>query len=74
MADRRSRLLAGLGILAIAATGAAWSGCGGDDAEDEARETADEIEKEAQEGIDKAKDEADKAQDEIDKALEDAGY
>jgi hypothetical protein len=29
----RRRLLAGIGIAAIAATGAAWSGCGDDEEE-----------------------------------------
>jgi gas vesicle protein len=73
-----TRRIVAVAVAAVLALGgAAWSGCGGDDAEDEAQEqinevqeqvdeSTDELNEEAQEEIDKAQEEIDKAQEEID--------
>jgi gas vesicle protein len=85
-ATLRRRILAGGAALALAATGAAWSGCGEDDvsdatdeidqAVDDANEQADELSQEAQDQVDEAtqqaEEEIDQAQEEIDQVQEDA--
>ena len=64
------RALTAVAVLGIAATGAAWTGCGDDsddevqDAIDQANEQADEISEQAQEAVDEAQQQAEEAQDE----------
>jgi hypothetical protein len=64
------RALSAVAVLSIAATGAAWTGCG-DDEEDEvneaieqANEQAEEISQEAQEAAEEAQQQAEEATDE----------
>jgi len=66
-ATRRRRFLTGVAVVSIAATGAAWSGCG-DDTEDEvdeaienANEEAEEIQGEVNEAIEESTDQANQA-------------
>jgi flagellar biosynthesis GTPase FlhF len=70
----RRRALAGIGIAAIAATGAAWSGCGDDEEEaedaaneliEQAQDQADQIQEDVQQGVDEAQEQA---QEELDNA------
>ena len=75
----RRRLLSGLGVAAIAATGAVWSGCGDDDAEqavddavDEAQEAGDEAEEKANEAADDIGQEAEEAGDELEQEADEA--
>jgi gas vesicle protein len=77
MTEVFTRRIVAVGVAAVLAlTGAAWSGCGGDDAEDEAQEQVDEVQDQVDESTDELNDEAqkqiDKAQEEIDKAQEEA--
>jgi hypothetical protein len=67
----RNRALAGLGVLAIAATGAAFGGCGDndvDDAIDNAQEQIDEAAENAQEQADEIQSDI---EDQIDEATGD---
>ena len=76
------RALTGVAVLAIAATGAAWSGCGDDDEDeaqqaiDEAQEQVDEATEEAQQEVEHATEEAEQqaeeAQQEAEEALDEA--
>lgn len=75
----RRRILAGLGVLAIAATGAAWSGCGDDDEEqavndaiDQAQEAGEEAEEKANEAADDVGQEAEEAADELEQEADEA--
>lgn len=58
------RMLNRVTILAIAATGAIWAGCG-NDAEDEANEIIDSAQEQLDEAIDDADAESQELQDEI---------
>lgn len=74
MLTRRIVAVAVAAVLALG--GAAWSGCGGDDAEDEAQQQVDEVQEQVEEQTDELNQEAqeqiDEAQEEIDKAQEEA--
>ena len=65
---RRRRALSALGVLAIAATGAVWAGCGDD--EDEARDAAEQLQEDANEAIDQAQEELEDA--DVNEAIEEA--
>ena len=65
---RRSRTLSALGVLAIAATGAAWSGCGEDDDND-----VDQAAEDVQQGAEEAGQEVEQAAEDTGEAAEDAG-
>jgi uncharacterized protein YdgA (DUF945 family) len=67
-----NRLLAGLAALAVAASGAAWSGC--DDDEEDAQQVIEDAQKQLEEGLNQAQQEGEETQKQVDKALEDAGY
>ena len=60
-APERRRGLTAVAVLAVAATGVVWSGCG-DSAEDE-----------AQEAVDNAQEQVEQATDDAEQAIEDAG-
>ena len=67
---RRRRFLTGVAVVSIAATGAAWSGCGDDDDEavdeaiNNANEQAEEIQGDVNEALDEANEQAEEATDE----------
>jgi multidrug resistance efflux pump len=75
------RILSAAGVLAIAATGAAWSGCGEDEADnaqeqineavDQAQEQGQEALEEGQEATEEATQEAKEQLDEAEQQLED---
>jgi ElaB/YqjD/DUF883 family membrane-anchored ribosome-binding protein len=83
---RRRRVATIVAALSIGLAGAAWSGCGDDDADeaqdkinqavDEAQNEAEGLSDEAQDAIDEAQDQADEAveeaQDDADDAVQDA--
>jgi gas vesicle protein len=76
--DRR-RALSGLGVLAIAAGGAVWSGCGDDDASDQVddalstiKEQADEAQSTVEEAADDAQQQAEDLQNEIEDQVDEA--
>jgi gas vesicle protein len=65
---KASRVKTALGVLAIAAAGAAWTGCGDDDldqATNDIKEAGEDIKDEAQEAGEEIKDEAEELDDEI---------
>ena len=75
---RRRRFLTGVAVVSIAATGAAWSGCG-DDTEDQvdeaienANEEAEEIQGEVNEAIEESTDQANEAIEEGQQDAQDA--
>ena len=65
------RVLSAVGVLAIAATGAAWSGCG-DDAEDEANEIIDNAQEQVDEAVDAADEQSQELQDEVEQQVDEA--
>jgi gas vesicle protein len=70
-----TRRIVAVAVAAVLALGgAAWSGCGGDDTEDEAQEQIDDVQEQVEESTDELGDEAqekvDKAQEKVDKAQE----
>jgi peptidoglycan hydrolase CwlO-like protein len=77
MRELFTRRIVAVAVAALLAlTGAAWSGCGGNDAEDEAQEQVDEVqeqvEKQSEELNEEAQEQIDKAQKKIDEAQEEA--
>ncbi len=66
---KANRAKTALGVLAIAAAGAAWTGCGEDDldqATNDIKEAGEDIRDEAQEAGEDIQDEAQELEDEID--------
>jgi hypothetical protein len=68
---RGHRALTGVAVVAIAAAGAAWSGCG-DDAQDQLDDAVQEAQDQADQAIEEAQQTADQAQQDADQALEEA--
>jgi len=75
MGERFTRRIVAVALAALLAlTGAAWSGCGGDDAEEQAQEQVDDVQEQVEKSTDElsgeAQEQVDKAQKKIDKAQE----
>jgi uncharacterized FlaG/YvyC family protein len=71
----RNRIVAAIAALTIGLTGAAWSGCGGDDdeAQDQVDEIQEQVEKKTEDAGEEAQEQIDKAQEQVEKKTEDAG-
>jgi type IV secretory pathway VirB10-like protein len=65
------RALTAVAVLSIAATGAAWAGCGGDD-EDEAQQAIDEAQEQVDEAVDEAEQQAEEAEQQAEEAVDEA--
>jgi uncharacterized protein HemX len=65
------RALTAVAVLGIAATGAAWTGCG-DDNEDEVNEALEQADEQAQEISDEAEQAAEEAQQQAEEATDEA--
>jgi hypothetical protein len=64
------RALAGVAVLAIAATGAAWSGCGDD--EDDVNQAIDDVQQQAEDAAEEAGGQAEEAQQQAEEQIDEA--
>ena len=69
---KRRRAMSAFGVLAIAATGAAWSGCGDDDADEAIDNAQEQIDEATDEALENANETAEEIQGEVDDAVNDA--